>query len=69
MKPLQGCRYTVPGSSLYIYIKKVRYVSARGYTKAIIEFIKKDKWVVFQTIKSAKLWHDKISHWQRVKDE
>lgn len=66
MKPIQGGTYTVPGSSLYVYVRKVRHVSSQGYTKAIVEFVKKDKWVVFQTIKSAKLYHDKVSHWQKV---
>lgn len=66
MKPLQGVLYKVNGCSLYLYVKKVRY-SNKKYTKCIIEFVRKGKsWSVFQTIKSAKIYHDKISHWEKV---
>lgn len=66
MKPIQGATYTVPGSSLHIYVVKIRYVS-KEYTKAVIEFVRKGKsWSVFCKIKNAKLYHDQISHWQKI---
>jgi hypothetical protein len=67
MHLVQGCRYTVPGSSLYIYVRKIRY-RGNKHAVAIIEFVKKDKWVVFQTIKNAKLYYHRISHWEKVKE-
>jgi len=69
MKLIQGCCYTVPGASLKVYVRKIKYVSERGYTKACIEFVRKHKWSVFLTIKNVKLMHNQISHWQRIKDE
>lgn len=69
MRLIQGCCYTVPGASLKIYVRKIKYVSAeKGYTKACIEFVRKNQWSVFLTIKNVKLIHNQINHWQRVQE-
>ena len=69
MKLIQGCCYTVPGASLNIYVRKIKYTSLL-YTDACIEFVRKGKnWSVFETIKNARLVHSQISHWERVKHE
>lgn len=66
MKPIQGTLYNVNGSSLYLYVRKVRFVS-KDYSVAIIEFVTKNKWQVVHTMKNCKLYHERISHWEKVK--
>lgn len=68
MKIRQGRCYTVDGASSKVYVRKIKYVG-NSYTMACIEFVTKNGWRVIDMVKNAKLYHDRISHWELLEDE
>lgn len=68
MRLIQGRCYTINGASTKVYVRKIKYVGNK-YTMACIEFVTKRRWRVVYMIKNAKLYHDRISNWELLKNE
>lgn len=65
MKPIKSQFYTIPNSSTFLKVVKIKYAGS-NYCVAKIEFYLKSG-ILINTMNNAKLYYDKINHWEHIK--